>query len=200
MLADTVTWSRAALAPAIVGAAVLGQGRLAFLGLLVAGGTDVLDGWLARRAGLRRESGARLDAVADLVVLVAAAISLEVLHPEILSDNIGLLAATAVIYAASWGSPPRASTRVAGALLYGFALFTLGTGSYVAALLWVAVLALAASSVDGIARARITRLLKARNSSTRSQAPQPLNGVASSTSASNSIATSAIPDTSKTRP
>ena len=200
MLADAITWARAALAPAIFAAAAFGQGRVAFLGLLLAGGTDVLDGWLARRAGPRRESGARLDTLADFLVLIATAISVQVLHPELLRDGWTWLAATAVIYAASWGSPARASTKVAGALLYGFALFTLGTGVYVPALLWVAALALAASSVDGILRARITILLKPRMSTTRSHAPQALNGVESKTTATASVVTSAMPSMRKTRP
>lgn len=171
-MANAVTWVRVALAPAIVIFAVLGDGRLAFVGLLLAGATDVLDGYLARRAVTASRSGSRLDSAADFLVLVAVALALVVLHPEILRDNVPLLAATTVLYATSIGAPARASTRVAGAVLYGFALFTLGTGVYVAALLWIAAVALAGSSVDGILRATITRLVKARTSRTRSQAPQ----------------------------
>lgn len=67
--------------------ALVGQGRLLGLGLLAAGLTDVLDGYLARRLGTVSRFGARLDAVADLALLVSAAAWLWMLHPSLVADS-----------------------------------------------------------------------------------------------------------------
>ena len=199
-LANAVTWGRVALAPAIVGMAALGDGRLAFLGLVLAGVTDVLDGRLARGVSAATRFGARLDSVADFLVLVATAMALELLHSEIVFHNTVLLGATALLYAGSLGAPPRASTKLAGGFLYGFALFTLVTGVYVPLLLWIAALALAASSLDGIVRASTTRLLKPIKSTALSHAPQASKEVGNKTNATASAANSPMPSTSRTRP
>jgi cardiolipin synthase len=199
-MANAVTWTRVSLAPVIVVVAALGQGRLVLACLVLAGATDVIDGGLARRQGTVASLGARLDAVADFLILVAAAVGLVILHPEVIRDNAGLLVAAGVTYAASAGAPNRPSTKVAGALLYGFALFTFGTGAYVPLLLWIAVLALVASSIDGVVRAVRTRLVMPSNSKTRSQAPHAGKEVGSSTRARTSIAASATPSTNKIRP
>lgn len=199
-MANSITWSRVSLAPAIVAVAALGQGRLVLVCLVLAGATDIIDGRLARRRGTASNLGARLDAVADFLILVATAIGLVIMHPEVVRDSAPLLVAAGVTYATSAGAPHRPSTKVAGALLYGFALFTFGTGAYVPLLLWIAALALVASSIDGVLRAMTTRLLKPSNSNTRSQAPHAWKAVGSKTSAISSIATSATPSINKTRP
>jgi cardiolipin synthase len=199
-MANAITWTRVSLAPLIVVVAALGQGRLVLVCLVLAGATDVIDGPLARRQGTVSDRGARLDAAADFLILVATAVGLVILHPEVIRDNAPLLVAAGVTYAASAGAPPRPSTKVAGALLYGFALFTFGTGAYVPVLLWIAALALVASSIDGVIRAVTTRLVMQSNSNTRSQAPHAWKEVGSRTRARTSIATSATPSTNKTRP
>ena len=199
-MANAVTWTRVSLAPAIVVLAALGQGRLVLAALVLAGATDVIDGRLARRHGTVSGLGARLDAVADFLILVATAVGLVIMHPEVIRHNAALLVVAGVTYAASAGAPHRPSTKVAGALLYGFALFTFATGAYVPVLLWIAVLALVASSIDGVFRAVTTRQVMPSNSKTRSQAPHSWKDVGSRTSARTSIATSATPSTNKTRP
>ncbi|TMC69202.1 MAG: CDP-alcohol phosphatidyltransferase family protein [Chloroflexi bacterium] len=63
--ADAVTWLRLLLLPVIWVLAMLGHGRLVGAGLVLAGVTDFLDGYLARRLGQESSAGARLDAIAD---------------------------------------------------------------------------------------------------------------------------------------
>jgi len=50
-IADVITSLRVALLPIIWSFALLGQGYLVGLGLVLAGLTDILDGYLARRLG-----------------------------------------------------------------------------------------------------------------------------------------------------
>ena len=69
--ADRLTLIRAVAGLPLVLALIGQQQALAWL-LLVAGGlTDALDGWMARRAGGGSSWGARLDPLADKLLLVA---------------------------------------------------------------------------------------------------------------------------------
>ena len=97
--ADHLTFLRLLLVPLIWLVALQGQGRLVGLGLIVAGVTDALDGYLARRLGQASTRGARLDAIADIVLLVSAAAWLQLLHPQIARDNGPLLVVAAGLYA-----------------------------------------------------------------------------------------------------
>src|SRR3982074_2595697 len=100
-LPDWFTGIRFFLIPAIVWLGLAGQGRLVGAALILAGLTDFLDGYLARRLGQQSAHGAWLDSLADSLLLIAAAASLEILHPRILRENTGLIAATFVLFAAS---------------------------------------------------------------------------------------------------
>ncbi len=87
-LADVVSLSRILLA----GAFVLTHGALARLALVgVAGATDYLDGWLARRHGGSRY-GAVIDPAADRVFVVAVIASLVVEDAMTLRQSLVLLA------------------------------------------------------------------------------------------------------------
>src|SRR5438552_1085435 len=161
--ADWISAARLLLVPVLWPLAVTGHGRLVGFGLLVAGVTDFLDGQVARRSGRVSRHGARLDAIADSLLLVSTAAWLQVLHPEIVRDAGTLLAATAAVYGASIAAgmiafrrlvdPKQLSAKLAGGLLYAFALVTLLTGAYEPLLLRVAALALAISSVEGLVAA-----------------------------------------------
>ena len=59
-IAHLLSGMRLLLIPIIWIAALMGNGRLVGVGLLVAGATDFLDGYLARRLGQASEAGARL--------------------------------------------------------------------------------------------------------------------------------------------
>ncbi|HXN77591.1 MAG TPA: CDP-alcohol phosphatidyltransferase family protein, partial [Candidatus Dormibacteraeota bacterium] len=100
-VADVLSGMRLLLIPALWFAALFGNGRLVGVGLLVAGATDFFDGYLARRLGQESVAGARLDSLADNLLLISAAAWIELLHPEILSQNTVLVVATFVIYLAS---------------------------------------------------------------------------------------------------
>src|SRR5438874_13316847 len=89
--ADYLSFLRLLLVPLIWLVALQGQSRLVGVGLIAAGVTDALDGYLARRLGQVSTRGARLDAIADIVLLVSAAAWLQLLHPDIARDNGALL-------------------------------------------------------------------------------------------------------------
>ena len=206
--ADCLTFSRLLLVPFIWLLALQGQGRLVGFGLIVAGATDVLDGYLARRLGQVSTRGARLDAIADIVLLVSAAAWLQLLHPEIARDNGALLATTAALYACGVAAaviafrrvvdPSQLTSKIAGGALYAVALFTLLTGDYEPLLLRLALLALTVSSMESIVTAIRTIQARGIASSNRSQAPQASNDVASNPSPITSIASSATPTANDT--
>ena len=190
--------------------ALSGNGRLVGLGLIVAGVTDMIDGRLARRLGQESPRGARLDAIADAALLISAAAWLALLHPELARDNGWLLVTAGVVYGASrlagWlafrrlADPRQLSAKVAGGLLYAFALFTFLTGDYEVVLLRVAVASLVVASVEGVAAA--VRAIHASGiaSRQRSHIPHASNCDASSASASASSTISPIPVTREIAP
>jgi phosphatidylglycerophosphate synthase len=146
------------LIPGLWWAALVGNGRAVGLGLLVAGATDFLDGYLARRLKQESVTGARLDTLADNLLLISAAVWIELLHPEIFNDNAALIAATAGLYFGSvaaglikfrrLGNLHLYSSKAAGGLLYSFAVITLLSGAYEPALLWLAAAAFMVSSAE----------------------------------------------------
>ena len=157
-IADVLSGTRLLLIPAIWIAALLGNGRLVGVGLLFAGATDFFDGYLARRLGQESSTGARLDSLADNLLLVSAMAWIELLHPEILSQNTVLVVATFAMYLASLsvglikfhqlGNLHLYSSKVAGGALYSFAVITLITGVYEPVLFWVAAAAFMVSSTE----------------------------------------------------
>ena len=208
-VADWLTIVRVGLAPAIVWSGVAGQGALAGVALLCAGLTDVLDGRVARRRRPSRH-GAHLDAAADVAVLAATAVALGMLHKEIAAGFYWLIAATGLLYCASTAAgwvahrrlvdPRQLSGKVAGGLLYVFALVTLLSGVYLAALLAAALVALAVSSTETIFRATTKIHARAKRKSTRSQAPQAANEVASRAGAAMRVTTSPMQSANDNRP
>jgi phosphatidylglycerophosphate synthase len=208
-MADVLTLTRLALAPLIVWCGLAGRDEAAAVALVAGGVSDWLDGVLARRRGPSRR-GAHLDAVADTCLLAATAAALYLLHPEIVATLGGPLAVAGTLYLASCASswlafrrlvdPRQRSAKAAGGILYLFALVTLVTGSYVPALLVLALLVLALSSVETILAAARTIHNRATPSSARSQAPHAEKGVASRTPAAPRSVTSATPSASESRP
>ena len=77
LLLAVVLWIPAMLdLPLLVGA-----------GLIMAGLTDMLDGFLARRWGAATEYGSRLDSAADMVLVVCAAFWVILVEPSVFFDN-----------------------------------------------------------------------------------------------------------------
>jgi phosphatidylglycerophosphate synthase len=157
-IADLLSGMRLLLIPIIWIAAVVGNGRLVGIGLLVAGATDFLDGYLARLLKQESSAGARLDSLADNLLLGSAMAWIELLHPEILRENTALVVVTFAIYLASLavglikfhqlGNLHLYSSKVAGGALYSFAVITLVTGGYEPLLLWLAAAAFIVSSAE----------------------------------------------------
>ena len=157
-VADAITWLRLLSLPFIWWLALDGQGRLVAVGLVLAGLTDFLDGFVARRLGQESPEGARLDAIADVLLLVSAAISLGLLHPDVVDENAGLVAVTAAVYVTSLcigllrfrriGNLHLFSAKAGGALLYLFAVATLASGAYSRPLLTLAAAALMVSAAE----------------------------------------------------
>lgn len=157
-VADGLTGLRLLLVPGLWLAAVVGNGRVVGIGLLVAGATDFLDGYLARRLKQESARGAHLDALVDNVLLISAAVWIQLLHPEIFGENQALITATACLYVGALavglvrfrrlGNLHLYSSKAAGGLLYSFAVITLVTGAYEPPLLWLAASAFTLSSAE----------------------------------------------------
>jgi cardiolipin synthase (CMP-forming) len=75
-----LTIARILLVPFVVWSLLHGDYVLAFVSFVVAGITDGLDGFLARRYGLHTELGAYLDPLADKTLMVAIYVTLAVLQ------------------------------------------------------------------------------------------------------------------------
>jgi phosphatidylglycerophosphate synthase len=157
---DLLSSVRILLIPVLTGAALAGNGRLVGLGLVLAGATDVLDGHLARRLKAATQYGARLDALADDLLLVAALGWLLWLYPDILTTSWTIVAAACAVQVASMVAGRvrfarkmkvhSLGSKLAGGCLYGFALFTLLSSVYEPLLLAIAAGALIASSTENL--------------------------------------------------
>src|SRR5262245_33260833 len=154
--------------------------------------------------------GARLDAIADGALLVSAAAWLSILQPRLLSENLALLTGAAALYATSTAvswfvsgrlvDPRQVTAKLAGGLLYAFALITLLAGIYEPLLLKVAVAALALACLESLVAAIRTIHASGRASMIRSHRPQAVNAVGSSAAATTSITASAAPVASESAP
>jgi cardiolipin synthase len=78
-LPNIITALRLLLVPAVVYAIARGQLGLAALLFFLAGMSDGVDGWLARRFGWTSPTGAMLDAAADKLMIVTTIVGLAVL-------------------------------------------------------------------------------------------------------------------------
>ena len=182
---DVLSAARILLIPVLIAAALAGHGRLVGFGLVLAGATDFLDGHIARSLGAATPRGARLDALADNLLLVSALACLLWLHPEILTTSGALIGVACVVHAASWAAgqvnPKRLGSKVAGGCLYGFALVTLLSGDYEPLLLTIAAGALVASSAENLLITMTEAIATSRKA--RSQRPHAEKPVGTSTAA-----------------
>jgi cardiolipin synthase (CMP-forming) len=186
---DLLSGARILLIPILTIAALAGNGRVVGFGLLLAGATDFLDGYLARRLGAASPRGARLDALADNLLLVSAIAWLWWLHPEILTSNAPLIVAACAVHLASLAAglltfgrvvnAHRFGSKLAGGCLYGFALVTLLSGAYEPLLLTVAAGALIASSAENLLITMTEVIATSRKA--RSHRPQAEKPVGTST-------------------
>ena len=79
-LPNILTIARILLVPFTIWALVQGYNMAALVAFLVAGITDGLDGYLARRFRLQTELGAYLDPLADKALVVGVFVTLALLH------------------------------------------------------------------------------------------------------------------------
>lgn len=77
-LPNFITLMRMAIVPFFVIAVAEGDFKVALLTLIIAGLTDALDGWMARRFDMESLVGAYLDPIADKLLLVTAYITLTI--------------------------------------------------------------------------------------------------------------------------
>lgn len=77
-LPNLITLMRLALVPVVITLIVQPKWGLAFVLFVIAGVSDAIDGWLAKRLDLRSELGAWLDPLADKALLVSIYIALAV--------------------------------------------------------------------------------------------------------------------------
>ncbi|WP_373869991.1 CDP-alcohol phosphatidyltransferase family protein [Azorhizobium oxalatiphilum] len=77
-LPNIITLGRLIAVPVVIWAISAGEPKLAFALFLLAGVSDAVDGFIARRFNLRTELGAYLDALADKALLVSIYVALAV--------------------------------------------------------------------------------------------------------------------------
>jgi cardiolipin synthase len=73
---NLITLARILLVPVIIWAITAGEMRIAFLVFLIAGLSDLVDGFLAKRFGMATELGAYLDPLADKAMIVSIYVAL----------------------------------------------------------------------------------------------------------------------------
>ncbi len=193
-LPDLLSGARILLIPVLTMAALAGSGRLVGFGLLLAGATDFTDGYIARRLGAATPRGARLDALADNLLLASAPAWLLWLHPEILTTSWALIAAAGAIHVASLRAGltrRRLGSKLAGGCLYAFALVTLLSGVYEPLLLTIAAGVLIASSAENLLVTMTKAIATSRNA--RSHRPHAEKPVGTGTTAIVSSAIIATP-------
>ena len=83
-LANWLTLVRILLVPVLVILVVYNRTGLALLGFVVAGVTDMMDGYIARTRGTKTRLGAFLDPLADKRLLVASFVTLTYKFPRIM--------------------------------------------------------------------------------------------------------------------
>jgi phosphatidylglycerophosphate synthase len=78
---NQLTASRLALVPVLWVVALLDRPVWLGVGVMLASGTDMLDGWLSRRWNQTSEFGSRLDSVADHLLAISTTLWLVLLRP-----------------------------------------------------------------------------------------------------------------------
>ena len=134
LLPNQITCVRLALVPVLWALALLGQPWWLGAGLLLAGVTDALDGFVARRLGQCTAFGSRLDSLADNLIMPSAMIWLAMLRPGALAGRPGLLALAGAVYAVSisvgWlkfrriGNLHLFSAKAAAPIVWAFAIYS----------------------------------------------------------------------------
>lgn len=85
LLPNALSASRLGLVPVLWALALGGQASALGIGLIAAGATDLLDGFLARRLDAVTATGAALDSLADNLLILSVAAWLVLLRPDVVA-------------------------------------------------------------------------------------------------------------------
>lgn len=146
---DLITSARLALLPPLWVAAVAGWRLPLAAGMIVAGLTDIVDGWLARRSGRVSKFGSQLDSVADMLLVGSILAWLAMLHPALFRRHgvvlLAWAALGALVLAVGWLRFRRVanlhlySAKAAGFVGYVFAAWVIVFDGYPTALFVLAI-------------------------------------------------------------
>jgi cardiolipin synthase len=138
-LPNLITIARLFMVPLLV--VMIGQGNwtIAFALFVVAGVSDAVDGFIARRFDMRSEFGAYIDPLADKALLVSIYVTLAIvgvlpswIAVVVVSRDIMIVAALLIswLMARPMGIQPLAISKLNTAVQIAFAAFVLGTKAF----------------------------------------------------------------------
>lgn len=87
ILPNAISAGRLISAPILALLAFLGLHETFSVLLVIALGSDVVDGWLARKLGVESSLGATLDSLADIMLMVTILYAIWPLHPYVYRDH-----------------------------------------------------------------------------------------------------------------
>ena len=148
-LPNQLTMLRLLLVPLLWGLALLRLRTPLGIGIAVAGLTDVLDGFIARRIHGTSRRGSQLDSVADMTLITSILIWLILLRPDFFRDYAVILTAWAALglltLLVGWIRFHRFanlhlwSAKAAGSVGYIFALYMLMLQAPAAPFFWLVI-------------------------------------------------------------
>lgn len=169
-LPNTLTVMRFILIPVYIGVFWNGNTKLAFLVLLVAGATDILDGYIARSRGLVTELGSMLDPLADKLMLITVILSFLIsgMIPWLAAvaffvRDAGMIAGSLYFHMKGMKTvPANAMGKITTVMLYVAILFIVFDWAYAIPYLWFVILFSFITSVLYIFKFRKLNELKSR--------------------------------------
>jgi phosphatidylglycerophosphate synthase len=157
---NLLTALRIVMLPPLWLAALTGRGFWLGIGVFVAFLSDVFDGFVARWTGQTSPFGAQFDSLADNLLAPSALIWLVMLAPQVYREHPILCATAIVMYASAmsvawlkfrrFGNLHLYSSKVAGVLMYLFAMVTFMRGRYNAPLFYLTATAHIVSSTEAL--------------------------------------------------
>lgn len=159
-LPNLLSATRVALVPILWVLALEGHIVAVGFGLVVAGVTDILDGWLARRLDVVTPEGAALDSLGDNLLLPSGLVWLILLSPHVVAQfaaPLGLWLAAYLLFLAVGAIRFRRfanlhlySSKLSAVLVYVFVVWEFLLSSAPAALGWIAFLTGLVAAVEGL--------------------------------------------------
>lgn len=100
-LPNIISALRLITVPVLIWLAWIGADRAFAWLLVIAGATDLLDGWLARRYGWVSKVGAMLDSAADISIVLVVLFAMWTLHGEVFVEYSYIIWAILAVWSAS---------------------------------------------------------------------------------------------------